>query len=328
MENDPRSPSPPPWDWDCPSARRRLEELYFGERRHPRSGTEDADDFWAFFERLRRFQSRKTPREPPREPNANALDLPPRYDPRYRINLAVPRCRRGTAGVPEEALAEFRAALLHYLDFAQKRSFAKLAKIQKERAALPIWRYRERILSAVAENPVVVIAGDTGCGKSTQVPQFLLAGGYERVVCTQPRRVACVALAKRVALESLHQYGDQVGYQIRFESSRSPATRLLFLTEGLLLRQLQRDPALAAYDVLIADEVHERHLHGDFLLGVLRRLLGARRDLRLVLMSATINIPLFSSYFGGAPVLQVPGRIFPISVRPRMATAFGVAGGD
>lgn len=111
-------------------------------------------------------------------------------------------------------------------------------------------------------------------------------------------------------------FSPQVGYQIRFESSRSVATRLLFLTEGLLLRQLQRDPALAAYNVLIADEVHERHLHGDFLLGVLRRLLGARRDLRLILMSATINIQLFSSYFGDAPVLQVPGRIFPISVRP------------
>ncbi|XP_065511202.1 probable ATP-dependent RNA helicase DHX34 [Caloenas nicobarica] len=340
MESGPRrrqrNPSPPAWDWDCPDTRRRLEELYFGEQHHLRAGTEDAADFWAFFERLRRFQSRKSDREPPREtprePDASAsrLDLPRRYDPRYRINLAVPRSRRGDPGVPEKPLAEFRAALLHYLDFAQKRSFAKLAKIQKERAALPIWRYRERILGAVAENPVVVIAGDTGCGKSTQVPQFLLAAGYERVACAQPRRVACVALAKRVALESLHQYGDQVGYQIRFESSRSAATRLLFLTEGLLLRQLQRDPALPAYRVLIADEVHERHLHGDFLLGVLRRLLPARPDLRLILMSATINIRLFSTYFGGAPVLQVPGRIFPISVIyqpvPKEEAATGKAG--
>lgn len=106
----------------------------------------------------------------------------------------------------------------------------------------------------------------------------------------------------------------QVGYQIRFESSRSPATSVVFLTEGLLLRQAQREPALPAYEVIVADEVHERHLHGDFLLGVLRRLLPARPDLKLVLMSATINIRLFSDYFGGAPVLQVPGRIFPISV--------------
>lgn len=112
----------------------------------------------------------------------------------------------------------------------------------------------------------------------------------------------------------------QVGYQIRFESTRSPATRILFLTEGLLLRQARREPTLPAYRVLIADEVHERHLHGDFLLGVLRRLLPARPDLKLVLMSATINIPLFSAYFGGAPVVQVPGRTFPISVRSRLGT--------
>lgn len=107
----------------------------------------------------------------------------------------------------------------------------------------------------------------------------------------------------------------QVGYQIRFESSRSPATRVVFLTEGLLLRQAQREPTLPGYHVLIADEVHERHLHADFLLGVLRRLLLARPDLKLVLMSATINIQLFADYFGGAPVVQVPGRLFPITVR-------------
>ncbi|NXD18207.1 DHX34 helicase, partial [Nothocercus nigrocapillus] len=161
---------------------------------------------------------------------------------------------------------------------------------------------------------VLLVAGDTGCGKSTQVPQFLLAAGYGRVAVTQPRRVACVALAKRVAFESLHQYGDQVGYQIRFESSRSAATKIVFLTEGLLLRQAQREPALPGYRVLVADEVHERHLHGDFLLGVLRRLLPARPDLKLILMSATINVGLFSRYFGDAPVLQVPGRSFPITV--------------
>lgn len=109
----------------------------------------------------------------------------------------------------------------------------------------------------------------------------------------------------------------QVGYQIRFESARSPATRIVFLTEGLLLRQAQREPTLPAYRVLIVDEVHERHLHCDFLLGVLRRLLSSRADLKLVLMSATINLQLFADYFGDAPVIQVPGRLFPITVRMR-----------
>ncbi|NWZ59808.1 DHX34 helicase, partial [Haliaeetus albicilla] len=325
-----RDLSPSQWDWDCPATRRRLEELYFHEQDHIRAGSEDVRNFWAFFERLRRFQSRRTESEPTpschnqAEPPtiAHCLDLPRQYDPRYRINLSVLsadmeraiRGRRGDSGIPQERLSEFRVALLHYLDFTQKQSFAKLAKLQRERAALPISQYRDQLLRAVAQNQVVVIAGDTGCGKSTQVPQFLLAAGYSHVACTQPRRIACISLAKRVGFESLHQYGNQVGYQIRFESTRSPATKIVFLTEGLLLRQVQREPTLPGYHVLIADEVHERHLHSDFLLGVLRRLLPARPDLKLVLMSATINIRLFSGYFGSAPVLQVPGRIFPISV--------------
>lgn len=107
---------------------------------------------------------------------------------------------------------------------------------------------------------------------------------------------------------------SQVGYQIRFESTRSAATKIVFLTVGLLLRQIQREPNLPQYQVLIVDEVHERHLHNDFLLGVLKRLLPQRPDLKVILMSATINISLFSSYFGNAPVVQVPGRLFPITV--------------
>ncbi|XP_074666139.1 putative ATP-dependent RNA helicase DHX34 isoform X4 [Strix aluco] len=320
-EGSRRGLAPPPWDWDCAATRRRLEQLYFRDHDYLRAGSDDVRDFWAFFERLRRFQNRKNAGEPPPErPDATAgppgrrrLDLPRRYDPRYRINLSVPHAA-AEADVPQKRLREFRGALLHFLDFTQKQNFAKLAKIQRERAALPIAQYRERLLRAVAESQVVVVAGDTGCGKSTQVPQFLLAAGYSHVACSQPRRIACISLAKRVGYESLNQYGDEVGYQIRFESRRSPATRVLFLTEGVLLRQAQRDPALPGYRVLIADEVHERHLHGDVLLGLLRRLLPARPDLKLILMSATINIRLFARYFGDAPVLQVPGRLFPISV--------------
>uniref|UniRef100_A0A8C8VQS8 DExH-box helicase 34 n=1 Tax=Pelusios castaneus TaxID=367368 RepID=A0A8C8VQS8_9SAUR len=323
------------WDWSCPETRRRMEELYFREQDYIRAGSEDSCQFWTFFERLQRFQSLKAEREQAvLSPSAQAdpsatpglAGLPQEYDPRYRINLSVlsgdmeelVRGKRGDrrrgSGVPAERLSQFRAALLHYLDFTQKQSFAKLVKLQRERVALPITQYRDRLLRAVAQNQVVVVAGDTGCGKSTQVPQYLLAAGYSHVACTQPRRIACISLAKRVGFESLHQYGDEVGYQIRFESTRSPATKIVFLTEGLLLRQVQREPALPGYQVLIADEVHERHLHSDFLLGVLRRLLPARPDLKLVLMSATINIRLFAGYFGGAPVVQVPGRLFPITI--------------
>nr|KAF6272643.1 DExH-box helicase 34 [Myotis myotis] len=222
--------------------------------------------------------------------------------------------RRLGRHLPPERVSEFRQALLHYLDFVQKQAFGRLAKLQRERAALPIAQYGHRILKTLKEHQVVVVAGDTGCGKSTQVPQYLLAAGFSHVACTQPRRIACISLAKRVGFESLSQYGSQVGYQIRFESTRSAATKIVFLTVGLLLRQIQREPSLPQYQVLIVDEVHERHLHNDFLLGVLRRLLPKRPDLKVILMSATINISLFSSYFGSAPVVQVPGRLFPITV--------------
>ncbi|XP_074242236.1 putative ATP-dependent RNA helicase DHX34 isoform X3 [Saimiri boliviensis] len=313
------------WDWSCPETRRLLEDAFFREEDYIRQGSEECQKFWTFFERLQRFQNLKTSRKeekdsgPPKHSIPALADLPRTYDPRYRINLSVlgPDTRGSRElgrHLPAERVSEFRRALLHYLDFGQKQAFGRLAKLQRERAALPIAQYGNRILQMLKEHQVVVVAGDTGCGKSTQVPQYLLAAGFSHVACTQPRRIACISLAKRVSFESLSQYGSQVGYQIRFESTRSAATKIVFLTVGLLLRQIQREPSLPQYEVLIVDEVHERHLHNDFLLGVLRRLLPKRPDLKVILMSATINISLFSSYFGNAPVVQVPGRLFPITV--------------
>ena len=105
--------------------------------------------------------------------------------------------------------------------------------------------------------------GDTGCGKSTQVPQYLLSAGFGRIACTQPRRIACISLSKRVAYETLNEFGSQVGYQIRFEKSKTKATRICFVTEGLLLRQISTDPTLSEYDIVVLDEIHERHLAGN-----------------------------------------------------------------
>ncbi|ELR52652.1 Putative ATP-dependent RNA helicase DHX34 [Bos mutus] len=324
----PRAPSPEAapekWNWNCPETRRLFEDAFFGDEDYIRQGSEECQKFWTFFERLQRFQNLKTTRKEekdarqPKHSHPALADLPRAYDPRYRINLSVlgpdARDSRGPGRrLPLERVSEFRQALLHYLDFCQKQAFGRLAKLQRERAALPIAQYRHRILQMLKEHQVVVVAGDTGCGKSTQVPQYLLAAGCSHVACTQPRRIACISLAKRVGFESLSQYGSQVGYQIRFESTRSAATKIVFLTVGLLLRQMQREPSLPQYQVLIVDEVHERHLHNDFLLGVLQRLLPQRPDLKVVLMSATINISLFSSYFSNAPVVQVPGRLFPIT---------------
>uniref|UniRef100_A0A671KU73 RNA helicase n=1 Tax=Sinocyclocheilus anshuiensis TaxID=1608454 RepID=A0A671KU73_9TELE len=327
------------WDWDSPQCRAQLDEVFFRQHDYIQTGSAEHKEFWSFFERFQRFRakremsaaksSRQESHEGKDRKRSESVDLglPKDYDARYRINISVcskdieellggseHKRRRGPSGPGRQEITDCRLALLHFLDFNQKQSFNKLSKLRKEQKSLPIFQYRDRIVELVRTHPVVVVAGDTGCGKSTQVPQYLLASGFNHIACTQPRRIACISLAKRVSFESLNQYGSKVGYQIRFESSRTTATKLLFLTEGLLLRQIQRDASLGQYQVLIVDEVHERHLHCDFLLGVLRSLLPLRPDLRLVLMSATINIKLFSSYFNSAPVLQVPGRLFPIQV--------------
>ncbi|KAA8594111.1 hypothetical protein FQN60_004945 [Etheostoma spectabile] len=325
------------WDWDSPQCRAQLDEIFFRRHDYIQAGSQEHREFWSFFDRFQRFKTKrdmsaagtKEDRKDGRKTGAGALDLglPEEYDARYRINVSVctgdveerlgkseHRCRPRASGPGSQEVSDCRLALLHFLDFSQRQSFGKLAKLRREQKNLPIFQYRDRIVELVRQHPVVVVAGDTGCGKSTQVPQYLLSAGFNHIACTQPRRIACISLAKRVSFESLNQYGSKVGYQIRFETTRTPATKLLFLTEGLLLRQIQKDRTLDQYQVLIVDEVHERHLHCDFLLGVLRSLLAEQPDLRLILMSATINIKLFSDYFNRAPVLQVPGRLFPIQV--------------
>uniref|UniRef100_A0A3B5BDT9 DExH-box helicase 34 n=1 Tax=Stegastes partitus TaxID=144197 RepID=A0A3B5BDT9_9TELE len=324
------------WDWDSPQCRARLDEIFFREQDYIQAGSPEHKEFWAFFDRFQRFKTKRDMAGPGASRGEDSgrtgsgkvdLGLPKDYDARYRINVSVcsrdieerlgkseHRSRQRSSGPGSQEVSDCRLALLHFLDFSQRQSFGKLAKLRREQKNLPIFQYRDRLVELVRRHPVVVVAGDTGCGKSTQVPQYLLSAGFTQVACTQPRRIACISLAKRVSFESLNQYGSKVGYQIRFETTRTTATKLLFLTEGLLLRQIQQDRTLAQYQVVIVDEVHERHLHCDFLLGVLRSLLADRPDLRLILMSATINIKLFSNYFSSAPVLQVPGRLFPIQV--------------
>ncbi|KAK3570644.1 hypothetical protein QTP86_024558, partial [Hemibagrus guttatus] len=327
------------WDWSSPECRARMDEIFFRQHDYIQAESIEHKEFWAFFERFQRFKAKREmvgskPSKSVAELRMNRasgtlnLGLPKEYDARYRINIFVNtkdvddrfgslhgrRHRDYTTDPPSQEVRDCRIGLLHFLDFTQKQGFCKLVKLQREQKSLPIFHYRDRIVELVQAHPVVVVAGDTGCGKSTQVPQYLLGSGFNHIACTQPRRIACISLAKRVSFESLNQYGSKVSYQIRFESRRTSITKLLFLTEGLLLRQIQHDPVLPQYNVVIVDEVHERHLHCDFLLGVLHSLLHQRPDLRLVLMSATINIKLFSSYFNNAPVLQVPGRLFPIQV--------------
>ncbi|XP_022092525.1 probable ATP-dependent RNA helicase DHX34 [Acanthaster planci] len=325
------------FDWK--RHRRELDAIFFRDDSIIQRKSEDYQDFWKFLERYQAFQFKQSARQPHQDKSdaddkdgsakSAVLGLPLKYDKRHRINMALDlrgveeaerRLEWLTSSQDDEdelstaRIKEFSKVLLYYMDFCQKQQFAKLAKLLRDRANLPIARYQDMIVEATRANQVVIVAGDTGCGKSTQVPQYLMKAGFKGIACTQPRRIACISLSKRVGYETLHEYGMEVGYQIRFEASKSAATKILFLTEGLLLRQLSLDPTLQQYNVIILDEVHERHLHGDFLLGVLRCLLEQRQDLKLVLMSATINIGLFSGYFDKAPVIQVPGRLFPIKL--------------
>ena len=234
-----------------------------------------------------------------------------RHDPRFldfkefyiKYRVLYMKAVKGALDDIQEIEAA-RNALVLFEDFLDKKRSGLKIKIEKERDGLPIKALEEDIIQAVRTNPVVLIAADTGAGKSTQVPQYLLKAGFEKIACTQPRRLACYSLAKRVSYESLNEYGSAIAYQVRFEGTKSKKTKILFLTEGLLLRQYVNDTKLSMYNVIIVDEVHERHVSGDFLLGVLKRLLQVRTDVRVVLMSATINASLFSDYFN-APIIQV-----------------------
>ncbi|XP_054809447.1 DExH-box ATP-dependent RNA helicase DExH5, mitochondrial isoform X2 [Prosopis cineraria] len=187
------------------------------------------------------------------------------------------------------------------------------------RRSLPAYKEKEAILSAISSNQVVIISGETGCGKTTQIPQFILEseidsvrGALCNVICTQPRRISAMSVSERVAFERGEKLGESVGYKVRLEGMKGRNTHLLFCTTGILLRKLLADRNLKGMTHVIVDEIHERGMNEDFLLIVLKDLLPRRPELRLVLMSATLDAELFSSYFGGAPVINIPGFTYPV----------------
>ena len=190
-------------------------------------------------------------------------------------------------------------------------------------AELPVSIRREEILAAMRAHPVVIVAGETGSGKTTQLPKMCLEAGAGRarppprlIGCTQPRRVAALSVSRRVAEELGVTWGREVGCKIRFDDHTGRDTRIKFMTDGILLAEIQSDPLLRAYGTLIIDEAHERSLNIDFLLGYLQGLLRRRpHDLRVVITSATIDTAAFSQAFGGAPVVEVSGRLYPVEVR-------------
>lgn len=181
---------------------------------------------------------------------------------------------------------------------------------------LPILNHKEEIIKAVIENQVVIVVGETGSGKTTQIPLFLFEAnlGLEgKIGITQPRRVAATSVAKFVADQLGCSVGEEVGYQIRFDDSTTTGTYIKFMTDGILLREMQIDPMLNEYSVIVVDEAHERSLNMDFLLGLLKDLLRKRPDLKVIVSSATIEERKFSQYFSYAPVINVSGRTFPVN---------------
>lgn len=214
----------------------------------------------------------------------------------------------------------------YYQSIWQKKSSSpRFQTMLKSRMQLPMWHFRQEVVDAVEREQVVIICGETGCGKSTQVPSFLLEhqlsqGKPCKVYCTEPRRISAISLARRVSEELGEGKGDigsprsLVGYSIRLEAKVSKETRLVYATTGIVMRMLEGSNELREITHLVLDEVHERSIDSDFLLIVLKKLLTKRKDLKVVLMSATVDAERFSKYFGGAKVLNVPGRTFPVKV--------------
>ncbi|KAF3488380.1 hypothetical protein F2Q69_00055820 [Brassica cretica] len=203
--------------------------------------------------------------------------------------------------------------------FGKTPTFGQRSKlsIQEQRESLPIYKLKKELIQAVHDNQVLVVIGETGSGKTTQVTQYLAEAGYTtkgKIGCTQPRRVAAMSVAKRVAEEFGCRLGEEVGYAIRFEDCTGPDTVIKYMTDGMLLREILIDENLSQYSVIMLDEAHERTIHTDVLFGLLKKLLKRRLDLRLIVTSATLDAEKFSGYFFNCNIFTIPGRTFPVEI--------------
>ncbi|UZJ54340.1 hypothetical protein CBS101457_003660 [Exobasidium rhododendri] len=203
--------------------------------------------------------------------------------------------------------------------FNKATTFGRVTSMsmKEQRESLPIYKLRQQLVQAIRENQVLIVVGDTGSGKTTQMTQYLAEEGFTergKIGCTQPRRVAAVSVAKRVAEETGCRVGQEVGYTIRFEDCTSPETRIKYMTDGMLQRECLIDPDASNYSVIILDEAHERTIATDVLFGLLKKTLKRRPDLKLIVTSATLDAEKFSTYFYGCPIFTIPGRTYPVEV--------------
>ena len=233
-------------------------------------------------------------------------------DESQTIQFVLDKQREGATIEP--VLSERDQALQKQIEEAETRA----AKIEASRKTLPVYAMRDDLLQAIEAHQVLVVVGETGSGKTTQLPQFLVDAGYTRdgrmIACTQPRRVAAMSVAARVAEEMGVRLGREVGYSIRFEDCTSDHTIVKYMTDGMLLREFLTNPDLGTYSVIIIDEAHERTLGTDILFGLVKDIVRYRKDLKLLISSATLDADKFSEFFDDAPTYNVPGRRFPVDI--------------
>ena len=194
----------------------------------------------------------------------------------------------------------------------------KKEELNKEKMNLPIYEYKNKILEIIKEKKILIIEGETGSGKTTQIPQYLYENGYcnnnKKICVTQPRRVAAMSVASRVSYEMGVKCGHEVGYSIRFEENVSPLTKIIYMTDGIFLRYLLSDYQLNEFSVIMIDEAHERSIQTDIIFGVIKKLIEKREDLRVIISSATLSTLKFKNYFSEAEIIKVPGRRYPVDI--------------
>ncbi|XP_038215388.1 ATP-dependent RNA helicase DHX8 [Zerene cesonia] len=241
--------------------------------------------------------------------NKNWIDPLPESD-----GWALAANMRGT-GITTQDLPEWKKHVIG----GKKSSFGKKTNLSllEQRQSLPIYKLRDELIKAISDNQILIVIGETGSGKTTQITQYVAECGLAargRVACTQPRRVAAMSVAKRVAEEFGCRLGQEVGYTIRFEDCTSPETVIKYMTDGMLLRECLMDLDLKSYSVIMLDEAHERTIHTDVLFGLLKQAVQKRPELKLIVTSATLDAVKFSQYFFAAPIFTIPGRTFPVEV--------------
>lgn len=287
--------------------KRKEEALY---KRYVERDEYGQEKFVTEHEEWEREQTQKAKAQINRAEREYEGDYAPVLDPEQYIqwNLGSTMAGEGKTLTKEQRFLEAQ------IEAAEKKALS----IQETRKSLPIYKYRDEFIAAIDQYQILVLVGETGSGKTTQLPQYLHEAGYtkggKKIGCTQPRRVAAMSVAARVAEEMGVKIGNEVGYSIRFEDNTSDKTILKYMTDGMLLREFMTEPDLSGYSAIMIDEAHERTVHTDILLALVKDLARERPDLKLLISSATMNAEKFAKYFDDAPIFNIPGRRYPVDI--------------